>query len=115
MNRKMSVNALLLATLVSACGAEAASNEDRRGSGGSGANTQSPAAVGSSGSGTTAQTGGAPAASVCSPGIPVTTQIPRLLNRQYDAVLKSMLGVTSVGTDNKLPSQLLVADSDGPM
>jgi hypothetical protein len=115
MNRKMSVNALLLAMLVTACATEAASNEDRRGSGGSGADAQSPAAVGASGTGTTPQAGGTPAASICSPGIPATTQIPRLLNRQYDAVVKSVLGVTSVGTDNKPPSQLLVADSDGPM
>src|SRR5262249_14240318 len=42
-------------------------------------------------------------------------QIPRLLNRQYDAVVRDLLGVTGVGTDNKPASQLLVADSDGPM
>jgi hypothetical protein len=52
----------------------------------------------------------------CTPGIPTTTQIPRMLNRQYDAVVRDLLGVTTVGTDSKLPSQLLVADSDnGPM
>jgi hypothetical protein len=116
MNRKMSISALVaLAAVVTACGSEADSPGDGRGSGGSGAFAGSPAAVGASGSGTgtTSQPGGTP--SVCSPGIPVTTQIPRLLNRQYDAVVSSVLGVTSVGTDNKLPSQLLVADSDGPM
>jgi hypothetical protein len=51
----------------------------------------------------------------CTPGIPATTQIPRLLNRQYDAVVSDLLGVTAVGTDGRQPSQLLVADSDGPM
>ena len=52
---------------------------------------------------------------VCVPGVPATSQIPRLLNRQYEAVVRDLLGVTGVGTDNKPPSQLLVADSDGPM
>lgn len=52
---------------------------------------------------------------VCIPGLPVTTQIPRLLNRQYDNTVRDLLGVTGVGTDNRPPSQLLVADSDGPM
>jgi hypothetical protein len=37
------------------------------------------------------------------------------LNRQYEAVVRDLLGVTVVGTDNKTASQLLVADSDGPM
>jgi hypothetical protein len=52
---------------------------------------------------------------VCVPGVPPTSQIPRLLNRQYEAVVRDILGVTTVGTDNKTASQLLVADSDGPM
>jgi hypothetical protein len=51
----------------------------------------------------------------CVPGVPTTSQIPRLLNRQYEAVVRDLLGVTNVGTDNKTASQLLVADSDGPM
>jgi hypothetical protein len=37
------------------------------------------------------------------------------LNRQYEAVLRDLLGVTGVGSDNKPASQLLVADTDGPM
>jgi hypothetical protein len=40
---------------------------------------------------------------------------PRLLNRQYEAVVRDLLGVTGVGTDLKPAAQLLVADSDGPM
>ena len=52
---------------------------------------------------------------MCVPGVPATSQIPRLLNRQYEAVVRDLLGVTGVGTDNKPASQLLVADSDGPM
>jgi hypothetical protein len=59
--------------------------------------------------------GGGGSAETCVPGIPATSQIPRLLNRQYDAVVRDLLGVTGVGTDSKSASQLLVADSDGPM
>jgi Protein of unknown function (DUF1592)/Protein of unknown function (DUF1588)/Protein of unknown function (DUF1585)/Protein of unknown function (DUF1595) len=55
------------------------------------------------------------AAQKCVSGIPGTSQIPRLLNRQYEAVVRDLLGVTSIGADNKTASQLLVADSDGPM
>ncbi|WP_437923714.1 DUF1592 domain-containing protein [Sorangium sp. So ce291] len=51
----------------------------------------------------------------CIPGIPMTTQLPRLLNRQYDNTVRDLLGVTGVGADNKPPSEMLVDDSDGPM
>jgi hypothetical protein len=52
---------------------------------------------------------------VCVPGVPASSQIPRLLNRQYQAVVRDLLGVTSLSSDNKPVSELLVADSDGPM
>jgi hypothetical protein len=72
------------------------------------------AADGASGSAASAApNGGSPG--VCVPGVPATSQIPRLLNRQYDAVVRDLLGVTGVGSDDKPPSQLLVADFDGPM
>jgi hypothetical protein len=54
---------------------------------------------------------------VCSPGIPATTQLRRILNTQYDATVRDLLGVTSVtapeGTG--VPSSILYADFDGPM
>ena len=59
--------------------------------------------------------GGGGPPDICAPGIPGTSQIPRLLNRQYEAVVRDLLGVTGIGSDNKTASQLLVADSDGPM
>jgi hypothetical protein len=37
------------------------------------------------------------------------------LNRQYEAAVRDLLGVTGIGTDGKTASELLVADSDGPM
>ena len=73
--------------------------------------------AGSSGAAGTAgaagNNGGPPG--TCVPGIPGTSQIPRLLNRQYEAVVRDLLGVTGVGTDDSPASELLVADSDGPM
>jgi hypothetical protein len=68
---------------------------------------------GSNSPGAPAPGGGPPG--VCIPGVPATSQIPRLLNRQYESVVRDLLGVTGLGTDNKPASQLLVADSDGPM
>ncbi|WP_437603936.1 DUF1592 domain-containing protein [Sorangium sp. So ce590] len=68
--------------------------------------------------GTSSGTGGGPdngPPDRCIPGLPTTTQIPRILNRQYDNTVRDLLGVTSVGTDSKPPSALLVTDFDGPM
>ncbi len=49
----------------------------------------------------------------CVPGVPVTTQIPLLLNRQYANVVRDLLGVTAVGTT---PWQdLLIGDFTGAM
>lgn len=59
--------------------------------------------------------GGSGPPNTCVAGIPATSQIPRLLNRQYEAVVRDLLGVTTVGSDNKTASQLLVSDSDGPL
>jgi hypothetical protein len=57
-----------------------------------------------------------PQSIVCSPGIPTTTQIPRMLNLQYDAVIRDLLGLTSLATaNNQKPSDLLFADFDGQM
>ena len=90
------------------------------GSGGATAKGGAPP-VGSSGSPSTANggsssTGGnSGSATTCAPGIPATTQIPRLLNRQYDAVVRELLGVSVVPGDNKPPSALLFQDFDGPM
>ncbi len=79
----------------------------------------------SSGSGGSVSTGtggsntgsGGSASITCAPGIPATTQFRRLLNTQYDATVKDLLGVTSVtapeGTG--VPSAVLYADFDGPM
>ena len=54
-----------------------------------------------------------PSTIVCQPGIPVTTQIPRLLNRQYENVVRDLLGVTSL--DGNPVSASLLGDFTGPM
>lgn len=50
---------------------------------------------------------------VCVQGIPATTQIPRLLNRQYENVVRDLLGVTAV--DGAPVSAALLGDFTGPM
>ncbi len=49
----------------------------------------------------------------CAPGVPATSQVPRLLNRQYDNVLRDLLGVTTVNGGK--PSDMLNDDYDGPL
>src|SRR5262245_32400785 len=48
-------------------------------------------------------TGGTITNPTCTPGVPSTTQIPRLKNRQYDAVVRDLLGVTAT-SDGRAPS-----------
>ena len=54
-----------------------------------------------------------PPPGMCTPGIPVTTQIPRMLNRQYENVVRDLLGVTDVGGASV--SSTLFGDFTGPM
>ena len=53
--------------------------------------------------------------SECVPGIPATSQVPRMKNRQYDRVLEDLLGVTSLASVAGPPSNLLVPDYDGSL
>lgn len=50
---------------------------------------------------------------VCVPGVPATSQIPRLLNRQYDRAVMELVNVSSVGDDR--PSELLIPDATGSL
>jgi len=65
--------------------------------------------------GSTAGSGGVevPFTGTCKPGVPVTTQIPLLLNRQYANVVRDLLGVTTV--DNAPVANALVGDFTGAM
>jgi hypothetical protein len=86
--------------------------------GGSGNGATGGAGPGSGGSGPAGAGGsssGNPGA--CVPGIPATSQFRRMTNAQYDAVVRDLLGVTSVtvGGNAGPPSALLFSDFDGPM
>lgn len=70
-------------------------------------------AGGSSGTGGSA--GSAANPSVCIPGVPATSQIPRMKNQQYDNVVRDLLGVTTLASAGGPPSALLVADFDGSL
>ena len=53
---------------------------------------------------------------VCTPGIPPTSQVPRMTRAQYDQVLSDLLGVTTLASaSNGTPSSLLTEDSNGPL
>jgi hypothetical protein len=98
---------------------------------GSGAATGSGATTGAGSSGSAGGTnaaggaGGSPAsgggstgsdAPTCTPGIPATSQIPRLTNAQYDRTVRDLLGVTGLSASgNAAPSTLLATDQAGSM
>jgi hypothetical protein len=52
--------------------------------------------------------------SECVQGIPATSQVPRLLNREYDNIVRDLLGMTTLA-NGQPPSSLLNADYEGPM
>jgi len=125
----------LLVAMAAGCGS--GSGNDKAGAGGSSgsgssgtgsgstAGNSSGAGSGSTGSGATSGSGSttlpdgavvAPGTITCVPGIPTTTQFPRMTDAQYNNVVHDLLGVTTLATaNNNLPSQLLYADFDGPM
>lgn len=118
---------LLMAGLVGCTGSIGSSST---GTGGKSTGTGGSASTGTAGSSSTGTggssssgTGGSSGGTLggvsvtCAPGIPATTQLRRMLNRQYDATVRDLLGVTSVGTGTTagLPSTLLYADFAGPM
>src|SRR5262252_651762 len=52
---------------------------------------------GSAGTGTGGAAGTTPNPTItCAPGIPATTQLRRMLNWQYDATVRDLLGLTSI-------------------
>ena len=80
-----------LAWALAACSEGSIDDGAGPGAGASGAAGGGP---GGGGGGAAAGTGGAGGntdPSMCIPGVPATTQIPRLLNRQYEAVVRDLL------------------------
>jgi hypothetical protein len=88
------------------CGAGSPSNP-------SGPNASGGTGPNGAGGGNAGNAGAMSDPGVCVPGIPATTQIPRLLNRQYENVVRDLLGVTAL--DGAPMSAALVGDFTGPM
>jgi hypothetical protein len=83
-------------------GAGPASGTGGSGPGSSGEGGGPPAVPGVGGTGTTG-----PAPTACTPGVPVTTQLPRLTHLQYDNTARDLLSV------DIQPSQMLAPDTIG--
>jgi hypothetical protein len=82
--------------------------------------TGTPGTAGATGiAGTTGAGGTAPICTgtcTCIPGIPATSQVPRMTTLQYDTVIKDLLGVTTLTTaGNMPPSAMLAPDSAGSL
>jgi len=114
-----------VAAVLAGCGSADSGGSNPAGPGGGNSPTgtaggANPGAGGSSASAGAGQPGGGDAGSgagpgTCVKGIPATSQIPRMLNRQYDLVVKDLLGVTTVGANAKPPSGSLYDDFTGAM
>jgi hypothetical protein len=105
-----------LSAALAACGSTAetpgpsAMNPDGTGTGGIGSVTT----PGGGSTSTTPGGGSGPVdTGVCTMGIPVTTQIPRMMNRQYANTVRDLLGVTDV--DGKPVADSLIGDFTGAM
>jgi hypothetical protein len=82
------------------------------------AGNSSGAGNGTGGSGTAGDGGGGDprVPLTCAPGVPSTSQIPRMKNRQYDRVVKSLLNIDTLPTaPGGNPSSFLVEDSEGSL
>jgi len=112
-----------LSLALSACGSAASDGNNNNGAGanspGAGAGTgvgTGGSATGVGGSSTTPGGGDSsmlPPDGPCQQGIPITSQIPRMLNRQYGNVVRDLLGVTTI--DGKSVGDSLVGDFTGAM
>jgi hypothetical protein len=84
------------------------------GAGGSSAGSSGSAGTGATSGGGGTGSGGTAGVPTCIPGIPSTSQIPRMSNKQYDKVVAELVGVTTLANaPNGNPSSLLVEDFDG--
>jgi hypothetical protein len=94
-------------------------NGGKAGSGGSGGNVTTSGSGGASGAGGTSGAGGSGGTTIetsCVPGVPATSQIPRMKDAAYDGVVKDLLGLTALtSAGNQPPSSLLAPDSDGAL
>jgi hypothetical protein len=84
------------------------------GSGATGSGGTSAGPNGSGGSSGSLGSSGGGTAVTCTPGVPTTSQIPRLTNDEYDRTIRDLLGVTTLTAANgSTPSNLLATDQAG--
>jgi hypothetical protein len=84
------------------------------GSGATGSGATGSGATGSGGTSGTTGSGGSGASATCTPGVPNTSQIPRLTNAEYDRTIRDLLGVTALtASAGSTPSNLLATDQAG--
>lgn len=107
---RMLIAACALAAALAGCSTGEIAGDEGAGSGLSGAG-----GGGGLGGGSGGASGGDGHAGVCIPGVPASSQIPRLMNRHYEAAVRDLLGITSLGAGDEPLSRALVADSSGPM
>ncbi len=110
--------ATCLSSFLAACGGpiDGAGSGSAPGVGGTGTGSV-PGAGGAAGVGGSG-TGGISDPTICTPGVPQTSQLPRLTNRQYNNAVAALLGVDTLTTGTsagKQPSDLLNPDYEGPM
>jgi hypothetical protein len=108
LGKKCSIALLGSMAMLAGCGAETGA---KPGSGPNGATGGS--GPGGTGGNTSANGGSMLDPEVCVQGVPTTTQIPRMLNRQYENVVRDLLGVTAI--EGNPVSASLVGDFTGPM
>lgn len=114
---------LSLGAISAACGPSSPPLGDDEGGTGGGAPGGGSLGVDGSGTGASPSAGGGPGAGggsfdglACKRGVPATSQVPRLLNREYDAAVRDLLDVQGLTTqEGKLPSTLLNPDYDGSL
>ena len=97
-------------------GSNPSSGTSSGGSNGSGSGGNSGSGSGSGGDNGSGS-GGSDGSLACAPGIPATTQLRRMLNREYDATVRDLLGLTNLNAGSMVgaPSTMLYADFEGPM
>jgi hypothetical protein len=104
------------ATGSGATGSGGTSGTAGSGTGGSGATTTTGGAGGAGGTSGSLGSGGTGAGMTanCTPGVAVTSQIPRLTNAEYDTTVNYLLGVSTLtAMGNSVPSNLLATDQGG--
>ena len=100
-------------THTSGSGGKSGSSSGGGNGSGSGGNGSGSSSGGSSGSSSGGSNGGVV---TCQPGVPATSQIPRMTRLQYNNVIKDLLGLDKLSTaGNVAPSELLAPDSKGSL